>query len=184
MQEHLQLYLATHIVLAPFLFVLLRMLPILIPPIPGFLVDALGIVLFPWYLGFVLAVIGGMLGAVGAFYVSRHFREPLLRRFRLLQKIHRWEDHYSEKQKFWGLFLLRLTTAPFFDYISYAAGLTHMSVRLFVTTTFFGSVLPFMFVMYYFGRMSYRDGIWAVAGFIASLALVLWLLKRRSRTRT
>lgn len=181
MQEQLQQFLIAHSVLAPFLFVLLRTIPILFPPIPGFIIDAIGIVLFPWYLGFILAVIGGMLGATGAFYVSRHFREPLLSRFRILKKVHQREDQYSEKQKLVGLLLLRFATAPFFDYISYAAGLTKMRAHTFVLTTFFGSVLPFMFVMYYFGAMSYRDGIWALLGFVVLVVCIFFLMKRRWR---
>ncbi|MCI0619483.1 VTT domain-containing protein [Candidatus Wolfebacteria bacterium] len=177
MEEFAQNILGTYPVLAPLLFVLLRTLPIVIPPLPGIILDFLGITLFGWLQGFLLAGVGVMLGSMIAFSIARTFREPLVRRFIPLQKLHTWEDRYSETRKFWGLVLLRITTAPAFDYVCYAAGLTKISATRFFLTTFL-SATPLGFLIYYFGGMSFAQGPYGIAVYIVSLVLLFLTFKK------
>ncbi len=175
MIDVLQGFLSHYPVVAPVIFVLLRTVPIVIAPIPGLLLDVLGIAVFGWQFGFVLGVIGVNLGALAAFYIGRYFREPAVRRLASLRLVHEWEDSYSEKQKFWVLVLLRFTVTSYFDYVSYAAGLTKMRVSHYVLSTFIGT-LPFMFLVYYLGGMSFQKGLIFVSlFFLAVLVVGAWV---------
>lgn len=171
MVDALQEFLSQYPVVAPVIFVLLRTVPIVVAPIPGLLLDVLGIAVFGWQLGFVLGVIGVNLGALAAFYIGRYFREPAVRRLVSLRLVHEWEGSYSEKQKFWMLVLLRFTVTSYFDYVSYAAGLTKMKVTSYVLSTFIGT-LPFMFLVYYLGGLSFQKGLMFVSLFFFAVLII------------
>src|SRR3989344_9335971 len=158
-------------VAAPVLFVLARAVPVIIPPIPGVVFDLVGVAMFGWKFGLVLALIGANAGASIGFFVARYFRETAVTYFVPLQKLHELEAQYSEKQKFWGLVGLRFITSPFFDYASYAAGLTKMSYWTFLFSTFIG-VLPFAFAIYYFGNLALYQSPWFGVAFFIIVALV------------
>lgn len=143
---------------APFAFIILRAVPIVVAPVPGIALDFLGLVTFGWKMGFVLAWFGSMLGSTVAFYIGRIFREPAVKRFTALQRVHAWEDKYSDKQKFWTLVLLRFATSPFFDYVSYAAGLSKVRASHYVLSTII-ALTPLGLMFYYFGGLSLNKGI-------------------------
>lgn len=157
MEEYLSALLLAHPILAPILYVFLRAIPVVIPPIPGVVLDIVGVAIFGWKLGLFLGVIGALLGASVSFFIARYFRESAVKYFVPLQKLHELEASYSERKKFWALVALRFITSPFFDYASYAAGLTRMSYITFILSTLIG-VLPFAFVIYYFGSLTLYQG--------------------------
>ena len=158
-------------VLVPFVFIIARAFAIIFAPIPGTVIDVPGILVFGWFGAFVYAEIGIMLGAMTAFYIARKFREPLVKRFVSLQKLEIWEEKFSEDQKFWGLVLLRLPTAPLFDYISYAAGLTKLSPVKFFFSTLFGNV-PTVFLFFYLGGVTFDEGLYYGLSFVAGVILL------------
>lgn len=171
MQELLSGLLAQYPLLAPALFVLARAIPVVVAPIPGLVFDFVGVAVFGWKLGLVLALIGAHLGATIAFYIGRCFREPAVKYFAPLRSVHEWEDQYSEQRKFWMLVAARFITSPFFDYVSYAAGLTKMSYTKFIFSTFIG-IFPFAFAIYYFGGLAlYQGPLYALALFIGMFIL-------------
>ena len=154
-------------------FIVVRAIAIIIPPIPGIIVDLPGTIYFGWPLGFIYGEIGIMLGATVSFFIAKKFREPLVKKFVSLQKIHTWEDKLSENDKFWTLFSIRLVANPlFFDVISYAAGLTKIRFSRFFIATFFSNI-PYMFLIYYFGEISFNMGIYYFISFILAL-LIIW----------
>src|SRR3989344_3540168 len=171
MEEYLSSILAAHPVLAPVLFIFLRAIPIVIPPIPGVPLDLVGVTMFGWKFGLFLALIGAHIGAAASFFIARYFRESAAKYFVPLQKLHDLEAKYSERKKFWALVGVRFITSPFFDYASYAAGLTKMSFWTFLFSTFIG-VLPFAFAIYYFGNLALYQSPWFGVAFFIIVALV------------
>src|SRR3989344_3185699 len=171
MEEYLSSILAAHPVLAPVLFIFLRAIPIVIPPIPGVPLDLVGVTMFGWKFGLLLALIGAHIGAAASFFIARYFRESAVKYFVPLQKLHDLEAQYSERKKFWGLVALRFITSPFFDYASYAAGLTKMSFWTFILSTFIG-VLPFAFVIYFFGALALYQNMLFGLMFFAGVAIL------------
>lgn len=177
MIETLKEILIQYPLIAPAIFVIARAVPIVVAPIPGILVDLVGLYFFEWWFGLILAEIAILVGSSLVFIISRKFREPLLKRFLSLQKLHQWEDSYSERQKFWGLVFIRLTTSPMFDYISYAAGLTKIKFGKYLTTTFIGT-MPLMFGIYYFGGIFIDKGPYIIAGGTAIIGGIVLVAKK------
>jgi uncharacterized membrane protein YdjX (TVP38/TMEM64 family) len=141
-------------VLAPIIIISWRALAIIIPPIPGGLVSLALIPVFGWFWSFIYATIGLLIGANVAFFLARWFREPLVRKLVPLQQLHSWEDKLSSKKEFYGFLIIRLTTEPILDFISYIAGLSKISFWKFFTATFI-SLLPNI-VLFYIGEEVYK----------------------------
>jgi len=164
-------------ILAPFLFVLLRALTVVVPPIPGIVIDLIGIAVFGWVYGLILGELGVLLGSVIAFLLARKFREPLVFRLAPLKVIEKWENKYSETQKFWTLVGIRLMTVPLFDYICYAAGLTKVRLSIFVFSTLLGTI-PVMFLSYYLGEKAINNGLFFAIAFILGTIILSIVLKK------
>lgn len=179
MQEILFSLFSNYPILAPIIFIIVRSLAIIIPPIPGILIDLPGIITFGWFWGFIYAEIGIMLGAMIAFSIARRFREPIVRRISSLQKIEEWENKLSENQKFWTLVAIRLPTNALFDYISYAAGFTKISFVKFFFSTLLGNI-PSVFLVFYFGGLSFQKGIYYSITFLIAL-FIMWIVLGKTK---
>ncbi len=177
MLETLTNILSQYPVIAPLLFILMRGSAIILPPIPGLVVDLIGVAIFPWFLGLVYGEIGVLLGSMVAFWIARKFREPLVRKFVSLDKITAWEKKLSSDQEFWFLVGLRLFFNPLFDYVSYAAGLTQVNASRYLLATTIGT-LPTMFAVYYFGGLSLSKGVYFGGGFIALIIIISIIYKK------
>lgn len=161
-------------------FILLRFLSIVIPPIPGYAVDLLGLGYFHWLEGFLYAQVAVMAGAMAAFWIARTLREEIFDYFPRLRSFGemRWKDEFSERQKFWALVFIRLPTAPVFDYVSYILGLTRATWKKFFFSTLIGNAIP-LFLVYYVGGISYRRGAYFVILFLALLLVIDMLFSKQ-----
>lgn len=177
MQEFLSQLYIQYPVAAPLIFIIIRSLAIIIPPITGTAMDLPAILIFGWVEGFIYAEIGVMFGTLVSFLIARKFREPVVKRFVTLQHLHKWEAELSESKKFWYLVILRFLTSPFFDYITYAAGFTRIGFGKFMLSTFIGT-LPIMLGTYYFGGKFLDKGTYAAAFFIIAIIILFWYFKR------
>lgn len=169
-QAWMRVYFSHHVVSGPLLFIVLRAVSVIVAPIPGALVDLAGIAAFGVVRAFALAEIGIMVGAAGAFGISRAGRGRLLAGFRhraprTSVAIARWKERLAPLNTFWGWVLIRLPSDPFYDVISYAAGLTSVGWAVFLGSTFLGS-LPSMVLFF-------LAGAWVVAMGIVRGALIL-----------
>ena len=175
-QDDITAFALTHPLLAPLLIILLRMVAIIIPPIPGGVISFALIPVLGWFWSYVYAMIGVTLGAVIAFYIARKFREPVVARFVPLQQLHRWEGKLSTRTEFLAFLGVRMTTGPIMDFISYVAGLSNISFRKFLLATLIAE-LPSLPVYYVGGemynRLSQENGGYVGIGFLLTLA-VLW----------
>ena len=170
-----------HPLLAPLLFVLLRAIPVIIPPIPGIAFDLLGIAVFGWKLGLILALISGHLGATIAFFLARYCRDFVARYLAPVRTLHQLEDRYSEKEKLWILIVVRFITSPIFDYVNYAAGFTKMSFTRYILSTFVG-VLPYSFCIYYFGDKLIASGWIYLIFVVTALVFIAALFQEKIMT--
>lgn len=176
MIEYFTVLLENYPVWAPVTFFIIRMLPIVVPPVPGLAIDFLGLSFFDPVTAFLLAECATLVASMIAFYIGRVFREPVVRRFVSLQKVHDWEDRYSENKKFWTLVGIRFVSSPFFDYVSFAAGLTKMRAWTYFCTTFLGT-LPIMIGIYTGGGVlqHFFGGKGLVGAFIFAVIVTITL---------
>lgn len=174
-----------HPVLAPFILILWRFIGVVIPPIPAGLVAFALLPVLGWFWVFLYSSIGLLLGAIVAFWLARIFREPLVKRFVPLKDLSKWESKLSEKTELWGFILVRMTTGPVMDFISYLAGITKLPFwKFFVATVI--SLIPSA-TAYYLGQTAYdkvsTESPFIAIGFLLSLGVVYLFYKDQMRQK-
>ncbi len=148
--ERVKNWLVSAGVLAPFIYMALMALAVIISPIPSLPLDIAAGAFFGPFVGTLYSVAGALGGATVSFIVARHLGREFIERFlgghvnfctecsnRLLTKI---------------VFLSRLLPVISFDVVSYGAGFTKMSLKNFLFATFFG-MIPLTFIYNYFGSV-------------------------------
>lgn len=162
---------AQHPILAVAVFFVARAVPVVVPPVPGLALDLIGVALFGTWRGFLIGYLAVQAGSLISFLIARLLREKAVCYFVSLQKVHELEASYSAARKFWALVLLRFATVPLFDIVNYAAGLTTVRTLTFFVATAV-STAPLMFVIYFFGGLSFgAHPLLAFAFFALLLAL-------------
>ena len=177
MPEFIQTYLELNIALAPLISIIIRIVSIILAPIPGTPIDLLNIAFFGKNIGFIYAEISIIIGSTINFWIARRFREPAVRKLCRVDKIHIWEERISKKSGFWGLTLIRMFSIPIFDYLRYVAGLTKMSYWKFFFSSLFASVPP-TWAFYYLGDTFFRKGLLYSAIVIGILTLLYFLFQQ------
>ena len=178
-QESITAFSKENPLMAPLAIIISRILGMVIPPIPGGLVSFALIPVIGWFWAYIYGVIGTTVGAVIAFLLARKFREPLVARFVPLQQMHVWEAKLTHKKKFWAFLLIRMTTGPLMDFVSYIAGLTKISFLTFLVTTLIAEI-PTV-VVYYIGGKTYEkfseSNNYAGIGFLLLLGVLFYFFK-------
>ncbi len=180
MLQTIQTFLENYPIIAPVIFIILRILPVVIPPIPGLLLDAVGVVVFGWFYGFIYAETAILIASMIAFFIGRRFREPFLGKFISIQKIHEWEDKLSEKEKFAALISIRFISSPFFDIINYVAGLTKIKASTYFCTTLIVTA-PMGFMIYYFGSIILNAPFIIIGTLVLLIPLLIWYKKKNGQ---
>ena len=180
MIQTLQNFLIDYPVIAPAIFIFIRILPVVIPPIPGLVIDAVGVIVFGWFWGFIYATVAVVTASMISFYIGRRYREPLIGKFISIQKIHDLEDKLSDKQKFLALVGIRFVSAPFFDIINYVAGLTKIKASEYFLSSIIVSA-PLGFMIYYFGGIILNAPVILISTVVLIIPLVIWYKKKNDR---
>lgn len=135
--------------LGPLILILALVLGVLISPIPTAPMAVLSGILFG-PLGAVYTLIGATIGAVIAFLISRFFLGDFIHPYLEKSQFYREIRGKNKKNLARIVFLTRLMPQVSFDIVSYAAGLTNMSLLNFVLATFFG-MIPIVLTLTFFG---------------------------------
>ena len=139
-------------------------------------------------LGTVLVVFGAELGAITAFLIARMLGRGMVKKWDVGQGFSRITG--SQTLLMWSVFLSRLLPFVSFDAVSYAAGLSRLSLWRFALATFAG-IVPASFLLAHFGSLSMRDGgrtagmlALALGVMVIGVASVAALWRRRSTIRS
>ena len=170
----------THPYLGALLLILWRIVGIIFPAIPAGVVSFAAVPIFGWLKTYLYTLTGIMIGTSISFFLARKFREPLVKRFVSVKRLHELEDKLTERQKFWAIVGIRLFTVPVMDFSSYAAGLTKISFPKFFLATLIAS-LPDI-AIFYFGEQLYKTffgkSIIIAVGGLFFIASGYFILKR------
>ncbi len=145
---------------------------VVISPLPSLPIDiAAGAVFGPW-LGTLYAAIGATLGSMISFGIARLLGREFVERFvgGHISFCAKCSDHLLGRI----VFVTRLVPFLSFDLISYGAGLTKMSLRVFGLATFVG-VLPLTFLYAYSGPLLVSSGALSVGLGVVMVAIFLVL---------
>ena len=132
------------------IFVLIQIVQVVIPILPGGISCLGGVIFFGPWLGFVYNYIGICVGSCIAFGIARSLGRPVLYKMfpgKMIEKYLTWTEL---KGRFLKLFTLAifLPVAPD-DFLCYLAGTTNMTWKQFVTVIFLGK--PFSIALYSLG---------------------------------
>jgi len=148
------LLIKTHSYLGPTLLILWRIIGIIFPAIPAGVVSFAAVPIFGWLKTYLYTLTGIMIGTSISFFLARKFREPLVKRFVPLKRIHEIEDKLTKRQEFLAIIGIRLFTVPVMDFSSYAAGLSKISFPKFFLATLIASIPDI--AIFYFGEQFYK----------------------------
>jgi len=117
----------------PILFVLIQILQVIIPIIPGGISLAAGVLLFGPVEGFIYNYIGICIGSIIIFLLSRQYGKPLVLRMvseKTYDKYSGWLENQSRFDKLFALAIF-LPVAPD-DALCLMAGLTNISLKKYI----------------------------------------------------
>lgn len=157
--------------LAPFAFISLQALQIVISPIPGEATGFIGGFLFGKWAGFFYSTVGLTLGSAIAFFISRQFRR-LVRLWFLRSRLYGRFEHLIEHQGLFIFYILFLFPGFPKDFLCYLLGLSRMPWLAFLVIVILGR-MPGTLVLTLQGANTYDKNI---EGFISILFLTLLVL--------
>ncbi len=142
-QESIRNFVNSWGVFAPIAFILLQILQVVITPISHYTVSIAGGFIFGLWGGFIYNYIGRIIGTAIAFYLGRKFGRKIIQHVVKQETIQKY-DYYFDKGR-WLLFLAYFL--PLFpdDELSYLAGFSSMSPKVF---------LPLMIIGHLSGSLS------------------------------
>jgi uncharacterized membrane protein YdjX (TVP38/TMEM64 family) len=132
---------------APLAYVGLVILEVVIAPIPGTMLYAPGGVIFGGFWGGALSLLGNVVGAGIACQLMRLFIGARAEEYLERSALARYEERIT-RHGAWVVFLLRVNPLTSSDLVSYAAGLTHLSVWKLMLGTLAG-MAPLCFAQSY-----------------------------------
>jgi len=169
---------------APLVFVGVVIVAILVAPIPSIPLDIAAGLTFGWRWGWILTLLGDVIGALIAFQLSRYLGHRwLLQRLGPKATVHieRLQAGLTPRM----LLATRLLPVFSFEWVSYAAGLTRMRASTFVVVTTVGTAGPVMLLVAVGDLLVTHPGIAAVifGGLAALTVLPLAWRARPQRAR-
>lgn len=132
-EEKMQLLLKKSGYFAPVIFVIIQIVQVVIPIIPGGISQGVGVLIFgPWW-GFVYNYVGIVLGSIIAFLIARKYGLSLINKMFKKELVDKYIGWLNKGKKFEAFFALAifLPVAPD-DFLCYFAGVTNISVKKFV----------------------------------------------------
>ena len=123
-------------------FVLIQIIQVVVPIIPGGISCLVGVLLFGAWKGFFYNYIGICIGSIMAFFIARRYGRALLHAMFDEKLIQKYEGWTQKNNRFTKLFALAIffPVAPD-DFLCYLAGTTKMKAEIFMAVILLGKPL-------------------------------------------
>lgn len=128
--------------LAPILYILIRAATFIAAPLSSGPIQFAAGVLFGLIPGTLYSLLGEVLGGTANFWIARLLGRPVVARLVGQSGMERIEGLYQRVGEAWTLVYARLFFFAFYDFVSYAAGLTPIRYRTFVLITAIAGIIP------------------------------------------
>ena len=183
-QEQLRQYIEPFGSFAPIVFILIQILQVVLTPFSHYVVGILGGFLFGTWYGFLLNWIGRVIGTIIAFYLGRKFGRKVIRHVVKDETLEKY-DQLFEKGK---IVLFLMYVLPLFpdDELSYLAGISRISPKIFIPLMMLGHVSGSLSLAYLGSGVSYRDPLFMIllaATVILGISLALLFKKKAKKPR-
>lgn len=133
-EEKMKLFLEKSGYFAPILFVIIQIVQVVIPIIPGGISQGVGVLIFGPLWGFIYNYVGIVLGSIIVFFITRKYGMPLIKKmFRkeLIDKYIGWINNGKKFEIFFAIAIF-LPVAPD-DFLCYLAGVTDISIKKYIS---------------------------------------------------
>lgn len=133
--------------IGPVLFILIQIVQVVLPILPGGISCLAGVILFGAVKGFIYNYVGICIGSLLAFALAKNYGRPLLPKIfgeKMLQKYDGWTGNKKRFEKLFALAIF-MPVAPD-DFLCYLAGTTAMSWKTFTVIILLGK--PFAILLY------------------------------------
>ncbi len=136
-------------IVGPLVYIAVLVLSVVISPIPGAPLAVVGGIVWGMPLAGIYSVIGGFLGSLLAYFIGRTLGHSAIQVFtgKSIYVVNQRGDRYLG----WIIFFSRLFPVLPFDLMSYAAGITRLSVKIYAAATLLGMIPP-TFLLSYAGQ--------------------------------
>lgn len=131
-------------ILGIFLFIVIMGIQGLLVPIPSEVVLLATGMIWGWFLGGIMGIIGSMAAASLCYYISKRGGRPLAEKF-VGKKTIDIADEFIQKHGIKAIIITRFIPFIPFDVISYTAGLVDMDVKKYLIGTLIGSIFRAFF---------------------------------------
>lgn len=175
-------------VIAGIMLILITIMEVIVAPIPPLVLYIASGILFGWFWGGTLALIGNVIGSVIAFLIARKLGRHYVER-KISNKQRDKFDKFAEKHGALGIFFLRINPLTSSDIFSYLAGLTKMNLLSFVIGTTLG-LAPLIYLQTYIGSDIIRNNpslylafIWISIAYIVLFIGGIVLFSRRKKRK-
>lgn len=167
----------------PAISMLLMVLQALAAPLPAFVITFANAWIWGWAWGALISWSGAMIGALICFYLARWFGRPLVSKM-VGEKPLGMSDKFFARYGKYAVLIARLIPVVSFDLISYAAGLTNMTLWNFLWATALGQ-LPATIVYSFLGEnitSGAKYGFFVFSG-VVSLLVLSFVIKSKMEKR-
>ncbi len=161
--------------LAPVAYVLGLSLTVVLTPIPSLPLDIAGGLAFGLWRGTLYILIASMLGATADFYIARALGRAFVVRHVKPDTV-AVIDGLARRLGGRALFVMRIEPLFNFKWVSYAAGLTALSYRVYAVATLLGTALPALGIAYVGATLLSHPGRSALVLGLLSLGTLLPLI--------
>lgn len=149
-QDNMTEYISGLGIWGPFVFIIIQIIQVVIPIIPGGISCVMGVIMFGAVKGFIYNYIGIIVGSVIAFLITKKYGMTCISKLFGEKKISKYKAWTDNDNRFTKLFAFAMFF-PFSpdDFLCYLAGTTNMSLKTFIAiiTVF----KPFSIVVYSMG---------------------------------
>ena len=151
------------VILGPIIFMLIQIIQVVIPIIPGGVSCAAGVLIFGPTMGFVYNYVGIALGSIIIFLLGRNYGKPFIMSLvsdKTYNKYIGWLDKGNRFDRFF-IFMMIWPVSPA-DFLCMLAALTKMSFKRYMTIIILTK--PFTLVVYTYGLTYIIDFFWQMVG--------------------
>ncbi|MGM0213043.1 TVP38/TMEM64 family protein [Enterococcus sp. AZ109] len=122
------------VLIGPLIFVVIQMVQVIVPILPGGISLAAGVLIFGPFWGFIYNYVGICVGSIVLFLLGRHYGRPLISHLvseKIFEKYSRWLENDKHFEKIFALAIF-LPVAPD-DALCLMASVTNISLKKYVT---------------------------------------------------
>jgi uncharacterized membrane protein YdjX (TVP38/TMEM64 family) len=173
-------------ILGPLVFIFINAVTIIFSPLTSFPLWLASLSIYGFWPTLIYVYIGNNLGNLAAFIIAKHFGRPLIARFvgeNNIKKVDEFVDLVGVKP----LFVARLVGGAGSDYISYAAGLTKIKARTYLTINL-AAMGPSIFIQLLILEKTITVNpiyllIFIIWGYVAAFAFTIYLYRKKKREK-